>query len=69
MSHLSASFKQRHPELPWRSIPSFRNRLAHGYLDVKVDRVWDVIVLDLPVLRTIVEQEIAQATTGDEGVG
>ena len=61
VSHLSDPLKQRHPELPWRSITDFRNRLAHGYLDVKPERVWDVIVVHLPTLKIAVEEELGRA--------
>ncbi len=61
VSHLSEAFKQRHPELPWGSITGFRNRLAHGYLDVKPERVRHVIVVDLPILKAVVEEELPRS--------
>ncbi len=57
-SQLSDSLKQRPPEVSWRSITDFRNRLAHGYLDVKPERIWDVIVVHLPLLLAVVEAEL-----------
>jgi uncharacterized protein with HEPN domain len=58
VSHFSDPLKQRHPEIPWRSIAAFRNRLAHGYLDVNPERVWDVIEINLPALKTVVDEEL-----------
>ena len=58
VAYLSDPLKQRHPEIPWRSITDFRNRLAHGYLDVKPERVWDVIVVHLPALKSVVDAEL-----------
>ena len=58
VSHLSDALKQRHSDVPWRSISDFRNRLAHGYLDVKPERVWDVIVAHLPALKGVVDEEL-----------
>ncbi|MGI8550294.1 MAG: HepT-like ribonuclease domain-containing protein [Dehalococcoidia bacterium] len=60
VSHLFDDLKQRPPEIPWRSITDFRNRLAHGYLDVKPERVWDVIIRQLPILKYVVEAELAR---------
>lgn len=57
-SRLSDALKQRHPEIPWRAISDFRNRLAHGYLDVKPERVWDVIVTHLHALQAVVDEEL-----------
>jgi uncharacterized protein with HEPN domain len=58
VSHLSASLKERHPEISWRAITDFRNRLAHGYLDVRPARVWDVIEVHLPLLKIVVNEEM-----------
>lgn len=37
---LSSTFKDQHPEIPWVRIAAFRNRVVHGYLDVRSDIVW-----------------------------
>ncbi len=58
--HLSAALKQRHPEIPWRTIVDFCNRVAHGYLNIDLERVWDVIEGDLPPLKGVVEQELRE---------
>lgn len=31
---LSATLKERHPQIPWRDIAGFRNVAAHGYLEL-----------------------------------
>jgi uncharacterized protein with HEPN domain len=58
---LSDALKVRHTEIPWRSITEFRNRLAHGYLDVDPVRVWEVISEDLPILKVVVAAELRRA--------
>ncbi len=60
VSRLSGPLKARHAEIPWRSIADFRNRLAHGYLDVDPERVWDIVVVHLPVLKAVVAEELRQ---------
>ena len=51
--------REGHPEIPWRRIVETRNRVAHGYLGIDDDVVWDIIQTDvpdlLPRLRTILE--------------
>lgn len=42
-----AAFTQAHPKVPWRGM---RNRIAHGYLDIKLDAVWNTVQLALPEL-------------------
>jgi len=48
---LSEDAKARHPEIPWAGIAGFRNRLVHGYVDVKLERVWQVMERDLGPAR------------------
>lgn len=63
VSHLSDPLKQRHPEIPWRPIADFWNRLALGYLDVNPERVWDVIRVSLPALKAVVHEELGRANS------
>ena len=45
---LSDEIKATHPEIPWRAIAAFRNVLAHDYLGIDLDVIWDVVTHDLP---------------------
>ncbi len=47
-SRVSADFRDRHPEVPWRDITGMRHRLVHGYADVRLDVVWVVARDRLP---------------------
>jgi uncharacterized protein with HEPN domain len=47
---LSEAFKEKHPDIPWRSVIGTRNRLVHGYFDVDLDIVWNIVTKDLPPL-------------------
>lgn len=38
------------PDLPWREISGFRDVLAHDYLQIDLDLVWNVVALELPGL-------------------
>lgn len=49
-SRLSESIKATEPEIPWSEIRAFRNRLAHGYLTIDLDAVWEVVEQNLPEL-------------------
>lgn len=49
-SHVPASIRDRHPEVPWRQLVATRNRLIHGYLGVDNDILWSIIEQDVPAL-------------------
>jgi uncharacterized protein with HEPN domain len=38
-------------EVPWREISAFRNVVVHDYLGIKLDRIWDIVERDLPILK------------------
>ncbi|MGG6270755.1 HepT-like ribonuclease domain-containing protein [Leptolyngbya sp. AN03gr2] len=52
---LPDEWKVAHPEIEWRRIVDFRNFLAHQYLDVDLDIVWNVVENYLPELKTVIE--------------
>ena len=44
------SFRDKHSEIPWREIASFRNVIAHEYFGLDMDIIWDVIKTQIPIL-------------------
>mgnify|MGYP001588997624 CR=1 FL=1 len=42
--------REGHPEIPWLDIGDMRNRLAHGYEDIDLDIIWQVLTNELPPL-------------------
>lgn len=62
-ARLSEALKARHPDIPWRQIGDFRNVLAHSYTDIRLDRVWQIIVADLPALGRVVDEEVGEPTS------
>ncbi|MFH1422026.1 MAG: DUF86 domain-containing protein [Planctomycetota bacterium] len=47
---------------PWASIVGMRNRLIHAYYEIDLDRVWDTVTTDLPLLVTQLEKVIAMGS-------
>jgi len=44
------SFREKHPEIPWREIASLRNVIAHEYFGLDNTILWDVIQTRVPPL-------------------
>jgi uncharacterized protein with HEPN domain len=60
---VSEQCREQHPGIPWRQIGATRNRLIHGYFDVDLDVVWNIVSTDLPVLLAKLEEVLS----GDGG--
>lgn len=58
-SKVSSETREENPRIPWESMIAMRNRLIHVYFDIDVDRVWDTVTEDLPVLKAAVEETIS----------
>ena len=60
---LSDEFKESLPNVDWRMIARFRNIVVHDYLGINLDRVWQIVEIDLPDLK---ERLIAAVERNDE---
>lgn len=47
---VSESFREDHPEIPWRRIIGLRNILAHEYGEIKHEKMWDLAKRSVPEL-------------------
>jgi len=54
-NNVSDECQEEFPDIPWRQIAATRNRLIHGYFDVDLDVVWQIVSKDLPALVTQLE--------------
>lgn len=42
-THVPVDVRESNPQIEWRSMIGVRNRVAHGYLGIDDDVVWDII--------------------------
>jgi len=55
-SRVSTSFRNAHPEIPWRQIIGQRNVLIHEYGEIKQERIWKVVRENVPQLIELLKQ-------------
>ena len=51
VKNIPDSFRKKYPKIPWKDIAGFRDILSHAYFGVSMDRVWNIIEIDLPKLK------------------
>jgi uncharacterized protein with HEPN domain len=52
---LSAELTSKHNDIPWKQIVGMRHRIIHDYGSVDIQNLEQVIVADLPQLRSKIE--------------
>jgi uncharacterized protein with HEPN domain len=57
--NVSENCRQKNPEISWRQIAGTRDRLIHGYFDIDIDIVWQIVSSDLPELVRHLEKALA----------
>lgn len=68
---VSREFSSLHVFIPWRDIAGMRHRLIHGYMQVNLGTVWQVVERDLPALEKSLAalQQKSAAPTARKGAG
>jgi Uncharacterized conserved protein len=58
--HVNGETRSLAPDTPWREITGFRDVLAHDYLEVDLNLVWNVIDSELPGLEKTIRALLKQ---------
>lgn len=58
VKNLDSDFKKEHPEMAWKKIAGMRDILIHEYFGVDIQLTWQVLVQELPSLKTKVAELI-----------
>ena len=51
VKNVSTAFREKNSEIPWTKIAGMRDKIIHGYFNVDIDIVWEVIVKDIPTFK------------------
>lgn len=53
--HVSPELREAHPEVPWRLMGDFRNKLIHDYFSLDLEVIWKTATEDAPMLLSRIE--------------
>jgi uncharacterized protein with HEPN domain len=57
-NRIPENFKTNHPEIEWRRIVGFRNRIIHEYFGIDYETVWKIKNENIPELIDYIRQAI-----------
>ncbi len=52
---LPEQVRQKYPDIPWKGMAGMRDRIIHGYDNVDLQLVWDVVKRDIPQIKPKIE--------------
>jgi len=52
------------PDVDWRNIIGLRNAITHEYFRLNLDRIWNVVEVELPRLKQQVERILIDSDNG-----
>jgi uncharacterized protein with HEPN domain len=61
---LSDSTRKAYPHIPWAEMAGLRDRLVHGYDRWDLERVWDIVSIDIPKLIDDLEPIVPKEERG-----
>lgn len=68
VNRISNQVRQENPEIPWREIVGFRNRIIHEYEGVDQDILRNVIFVELPKLKIQIQKVFEKVSKIEDGV-
>jgi uncharacterized protein with HEPN domain len=58
VKRLPEELGQKYPDIPWKGMAGMRDRIIHGYDNVDLQIVWDVVKRDIPQIKPKIAQII-----------
>jgi uncharacterized protein with HEPN domain len=58
-NQISNEFQEKHHTIPWSSMIGTRNIIVHGYDQVKLQIVWEILQRDLEHLRVKISRVLS----------
>jgi len=58
--HVPEEVAQRYPEIPWPQLRGMRNHIVHGYDQIDLEIVWNVVTVELRPLVASIERMLQE---------
>ncbi|MCA9911933.1 MAG: DUF86 domain-containing protein, partial [Anaerolineae bacterium] len=58
--------QDKYPDVRWKDISRFRDRVVHHYFTLDLDIVWEIVQEHLPVLAKNVEEMSRESNEGNQ---
>ncbi|WP_267878556.1 HepT-like ribonuclease domain-containing protein [Hydrogenobacter thermophilus] len=55
---ISDGLKNKYPEVGWKEIARTRDKIIHFYFGINLEIIWDIVIEDIPKLKTELEKII-----------
>lgn len=52
---LADELRRGYADIPWKGMAGMRDRIIHGYDNVDLQIVWDVVIRDIPEIKPKIE--------------
>ncbi len=64
--HIPNEVRRKYPDIPWKEMAGFRDKLIHFYFGIEYDIVWNTIKEVLPSLKRKIEEVLKDLKEGEE---
>ncbi len=61
-ARLEGQFTKSHPQIPWRDIKDFRNKLIHNYWELNLELIWKAATEEAPELKKALKKVLPNTT-------
>ncbi len=62
-ARLSDETKHTYSEIPWTEVVGLRNRIVHGYFDIDLTVVFEIVKQNIPELIFVLEKIVPQLSS------
>lgn len=59
------SIREKYKQVPWKYLTGMRDKIAHFYFGIDLERVWEVATVKLPPLKSNIQQILADIASGE----